>query len=312
VIRKLVINDGGTERELLLVGTIVVGRDPACHISDLDPLLSRRHAELVTTAQGVTIRDLASRNGVLVNGNKVQERVLAGGDLIQLGHMQLRYLEDRAPQTRDAHLLARATTDAVMDSATMAVPPPVHHLPQSEHHAAQPFGSSAQRPAPDHDVTRMPLGGEPAAAGASSTDLNATVAPRNATVAPRSNALDSPVAPDQRELDATVAPGTDFDATLLSGHLPALPIHEAIGGGADASLVAGDDLRVRSANAECRHWFGTSPDALVGQSVLDLVARSLQALAAGDGPPSLWLRLERTPTAITMTVKAGQTVETAS
>src|SRR5205814_6926681 len=58
IVRKLVVSDGRTERELLLVGTIVVGRDPSCQLNDLDPLLSRRHAEFVPTSKGVTIRAL--------------------------------------------------------------------------------------------------------------------------------------------------------------------------------------------------------------------------------------------------------------
>ena len=45
--RRLVVDDGRTARELLLVGTLVVGRDPACDISHRDPRLSRRHAEFV-------------------------------------------------------------------------------------------------------------------------------------------------------------------------------------------------------------------------------------------------------------------------
>ena len=52
MIRKLLVNDGRSERELLLDGTIVVGRDPSCHINDLDPLLSRRHAEFVAGPDG--------------------------------------------------------------------------------------------------------------------------------------------------------------------------------------------------------------------------------------------------------------------
>ena len=39
IVRKLLVSDGRTERELLLVGTIVVGRDPSCQLNDLDPLL---------------------------------------------------------------------------------------------------------------------------------------------------------------------------------------------------------------------------------------------------------------------------------
>lgn len=94
MIRKLVISNGRSERELLLVGNIIVGRDPACHVSDPDPLLSRRHAEIVANLHGVSVRDLNSRNGILVNGEKTREQVLLPGDVVQLGHLQLRYVEE--------------------------------------------------------------------------------------------------------------------------------------------------------------------------------------------------------------------------
>lgn len=96
MIRKLVISNGRTERELLLVGNVVIGRDPACHVSEPDPLLSRRHAEVLASVHGVSIRDLNSRNGILVNGEKTTEQVLLPGDVVQLGHLQLRYVEEAA------------------------------------------------------------------------------------------------------------------------------------------------------------------------------------------------------------------------
>ena len=94
MIRKLIIGNGRTERELLLVGNIIIGRDPSCHVSEPDPLLSRRHAEIIANVHGVSIRDLNSRNGILVNGTKTREQVLLPGDVVQLGHLQLRYVED--------------------------------------------------------------------------------------------------------------------------------------------------------------------------------------------------------------------------
>ena len=42
--RKLLIRDLHGEREVPLVDTITVGRDPACDIFDNDGQLSRRHA----------------------------------------------------------------------------------------------------------------------------------------------------------------------------------------------------------------------------------------------------------------------------
>jgi pSer/pThr/pTyr-binding forkhead associated (FHA) protein len=97
VSRKLLINDGTRERELQLVGRLVVGRDPSCDISHDHSLLSRRHAEFTTTGQAVTVRDLGSRNGVFVNGNRAAERTLEAGDIVQIGPLRARYVVDDAP-----------------------------------------------------------------------------------------------------------------------------------------------------------------------------------------------------------------------
>ena len=96
MIRKLIIGNGRSEREILLVGNIVIGRDPACHVSEPDPLLSRRHAEIIANVHGVSVRDLDSRNGILVNGEKTREQVLLPGDVVQFGHLQLRFIEENA------------------------------------------------------------------------------------------------------------------------------------------------------------------------------------------------------------------------
>jgi hypothetical protein len=97
VSRKLVVIDGSRERELMLVGRLVVGRDPACDITYDDALLSRRHAEFVAAGDQVTVRDLGSRNGVFVNGAKIAERALRSGDVVQIGPVRARYVADDAP-----------------------------------------------------------------------------------------------------------------------------------------------------------------------------------------------------------------------
>jgi predicted component of type VI protein secretion system len=97
VSKLLVVNDGKRERELLLVEKLVVGRDPACDFSHDDALLSRRHAEFLTTSNEVTVRDLGSRNGVFVNGTRAAERALHPGDVVQIGPLRVRYVSDRAP-----------------------------------------------------------------------------------------------------------------------------------------------------------------------------------------------------------------------
>ena len=77
VSRRLVLDDGRSQRELVVRERMTVGRDPGCDISDGDPRLSRRHAEFLATAGGLVVRDLESRNGVRVNGKLVHEATLS-------------------------------------------------------------------------------------------------------------------------------------------------------------------------------------------------------------------------------------------
>ncbi len=92
--KRLLVRDQRGERERLLVGTMTVGRDSRCDISDADPLLSRRHAEFVCRPDSLVVRDLNSRNGVSVNGVKVQEAVLRPGDVVKIARLVLTYLGD--------------------------------------------------------------------------------------------------------------------------------------------------------------------------------------------------------------------------
>lgn len=95
--RRLFITGGRQPRECVLVGTFIVGRDPNCDLSEQDPLLSRRHAEFVEDKNGVVVRDLNSRNGILVNGLKSPRAVLRDGDVVQVGSLQVKFLESAGP-----------------------------------------------------------------------------------------------------------------------------------------------------------------------------------------------------------------------
>ncbi|MEO6419891.1 MAG: FHA domain-containing protein [Polyangiaceae bacterium] len=71
-------------------GEFAVGRNASCQLSLDDPLVSRRHALLVVDRHGVTLEDLESRNGVLVNRSRITERVhLEAGDRILIGAQEM-------------------------------------------------------------------------------------------------------------------------------------------------------------------------------------------------------------------------------
>src|SRR3989454_875056 len=61
-------------------GTTTIGRDPTNQIPLPHSSVSREHAEIVCRPDCVTVRDLGSRNGVLVNGVPRKKAVLQPGD----------------------------------------------------------------------------------------------------------------------------------------------------------------------------------------------------------------------------------------
>jgi hypothetical protein len=123
--RTLILEDGHTRRQLLLTGTLTVGRDPSCDINHVDPRLSRRHAELRLTPDGIVVADLHSRNGVWVNGKPVGEALLHPGDVIQIAHLTFRFGDESTPPpaAQPPQEAAAAPPDAG-DERTRMIPPP--------------------------------------------------------------------------------------------------------------------------------------------------------------------------------------------
>ena len=87
---------------LPVAGEVTIGRGPESTLRLDDGSVSRRQAKLVLSTDEARLVDLGSRNGTLVNGERlVGERLLAAGDLITFGAVTLvfhRYA--RAPHRR--------------------------------------------------------------------------------------------------------------------------------------------------------------------------------------------------------------------
>ncbi|MCW3007203.1 MAG: hypothetical protein JWP17_1829 [Solirubrobacterales bacterium] len=69
-----------------------VGRSLAADVRFDDPTVSRRHALLVRQADGVRVLDDRSLNGVFVNGERVDWRIVRDGDEIIVGRYRLTFL----------------------------------------------------------------------------------------------------------------------------------------------------------------------------------------------------------------------------
>ena len=68
--------------------TLRIGREPDCDVVLDSPLVSRYHAELQRTPDGVLLRDLGSANGTYVDGQRVQEHRLQSGEQVYLGNVR--------------------------------------------------------------------------------------------------------------------------------------------------------------------------------------------------------------------------------
>jgi FHA domain len=74
-------------------GTFLIGRSTECHLVLDDPSISRVHAAIVREKDILTAVDRGSRNGLQVNGIKIDgTRQLQDGDQITIGHQTIRIL----------------------------------------------------------------------------------------------------------------------------------------------------------------------------------------------------------------------------
>lgn len=68
----------------------LVGRSQKCSLCVGSSSVSRRHCQITRNGTTVTIKDLGSRNGTLVNGNKIEGEVeLTSGDELGIGTLKL-------------------------------------------------------------------------------------------------------------------------------------------------------------------------------------------------------------------------------
>lgn len=91
----------GSSFPLPPAGEVLLGRGGACQVALGDPLSSRVHARIAWEDGAWAIRDDASRNGTFVNGQKVNEATLSGGNTIRIGSTELEFHESEEPPTAE-------------------------------------------------------------------------------------------------------------------------------------------------------------------------------------------------------------------
>lgn len=124
---------------------LVVGRGEDCDLILDDADLSREHAELEVSFDGVSFRDLGSKNGIFLGGRRVADRLLDDRDELRLGATVLRF-EDPAGAAVSA--LEEGDDDEVETPRWVDPEPPEEAEPAEEE------GAEAAPPTPEPRVRR--------------------------------------------------------------------------------------------------------------------------------------------------------------
>jgi hypothetical protein len=98
---QLIVVQGKPEGKVIpLAGPkFKIGRGETCHLRPASEQVSREHAEFSITADTVSVQDLGSRNGTLVNGKAISEpAALKDRDLVQVGPLTFAISIQGAPE----------------------------------------------------------------------------------------------------------------------------------------------------------------------------------------------------------------------
>ncbi len=110
---------------------VLIGREPGCEVLLDDRECSKQHAEVLRDHEGVTVRDLGSRNGIVMGGRGMPERRLRHGDEFTVGRTALRYHD---PTEELLRAMETGADEPVPELPTFepAAPPPEPEAPPEE------------------------------------------------------------------------------------------------------------------------------------------------------------------------------------
>jgi predicted component of type VI protein secretion system len=92
------LRHGGRDIDLYDGKSYVVGRDARCAIHLDDRLVSREHATIEVAVEGVTVEDLGTRNGTVLDGKRIEPGLkvtLEVGNRLLIGSQELTLLLPR-------------------------------------------------------------------------------------------------------------------------------------------------------------------------------------------------------------------------
>jgi pSer/pThr/pTyr-binding forkhead associated (FHA) protein len=115
------ITMNGAGREYAIADrTFLIGRRDECDLSLDNPSISQVHAVIFRRAGQHFVRDLNSRTGTFINGQRVREAKLDDGDEVRLGATALHYKSSAASDAQAPTAADDSSDDVTSDSATWA------------------------------------------------------------------------------------------------------------------------------------------------------------------------------------------------
>ena len=110
--RLIIMTKTGAPRQINLpAGRTTIGRTNRNTLVFDSPLISRTHAAIDMVGASVTVTDLQSSNGTLVNGRKVGVASLKNRDVLEIGDVKLRVLSAVDPAPNVAPLTLAPQSD---------------------------------------------------------------------------------------------------------------------------------------------------------------------------------------------------------
>jgi len=117
----------GRSREFVIEGPSRVGRDPKCEVCLEGRKISRHHLNIdFDASDAVVVKDLNSHNGTHVNGKRISQAVLRGGESVQAGEWKMKFLPDRRRSPAPVDDLPVITDDFGAEDLTLDLTDPAH------------------------------------------------------------------------------------------------------------------------------------------------------------------------------------------
>ncbi|TWT76083.1 FHA domain-containing protein FhaB [Posidoniimonas polymericola] len=99
----------------------LIGRSSECTLRAGSDAISRRHCVVLTRESGVSVRDLGSRNGTLVNGERIEsETPLSIGDRLKVGPLEFEMIAAGAELKSAKKPPVKSVAEAVDRAANQA------------------------------------------------------------------------------------------------------------------------------------------------------------------------------------------------